>query len=638
MHLAFTGKMFSFFPWLRPLFCTTQGERQMRNKLRFDDNLRFIWCTLMNARARRLAIVALSCVLAGALLIIVSPYAVGRYIDGLTSKAVAVLLAAGTLFTATELLGLLASWLRQRVRERFFQEEFWYLPQSITALYFARPLSFLTERDAEIDGGGIESLRDKVWNVMGSFIFDIIPGYAMIAFAVAACAYASPLLGLLVLCYALIERYCAWHTNTRIQRDMVPVIDGFKRWERRLTEWWNAIAYIKYQGVETKVLGRIYDEVQESLKGDDAVWRIYFARVIVWNRLASFGFATLLYTVLGYLVLRDQVSLPSAVLVFFSCEKMRSILMDLSETQREVQTNLASVAKYRMVLTRPVPFSYREGVPFAAPAIDIRLDRVSLSVPDGERRRTILRDVSLAIAAGDHVGIVGPSGAGKSQLMGLLARSTDPDHGAVRIGGHDLRDVSTETLLRYYGVIMQKSDPFADTLLGNLSFGVSHLDAACLTDTTFAETLARASLAKAGLDVATFTQGLLTNVGYKGMRLSVGQQQRLQIAAAHFKLGLTPERPRLILADEPTSALDSLSELTVMKHLEEALPPGTTLLMVAHRLSTVAHMNRIIFVRPLPTCGEGAPQVTAHASLAELYDAEALFREMADAQGFRPQG
>jgi ABC-type multidrug transport system fused ATPase/permease subunit len=419
---------------------------------------------------------------------------------------------------------------------------------------------------------------------------------------------------------------------------MVPVIDDFKRWERRLTEWWNAIAYIKYQGVETKVLGRIHDDVQEPLLGDDAVWRIYFARVIVWNRLASFGFAALLYTVLGYLVLKDQVSLPSAVLVFFSCERMRSLLMDLSEIQRTVQTNLASVTKYRTVLTRPVPTTYNQGVSFAAPAIDIVFDRVSLSVPDGEQRRLILRDVSLTIAAGEHVGMVGPSGAGKSQLMGLLVRSTDPDQGVVRVGGYNLRDVSTETLLRYYGVIMQKSDPFADTLLGNLTFGVSHLDAACLADSSFVEALAHQSLAKAGLDVGAFTQGLSTNIGYKGMRLSGGQQQRLQIAAAHFKLGLSPKRPRLILADEPTSALDSLAELTVMRHLEEALPEATTLLMVAHRLSTVAHMNRIIFVRPLSTCGEGVSQVTAHASLAELYDAEALFREMADAQGFRPRG
>lgn len=215
-------------------------------------------------------------------------------------------------------------------------------------------------------------------------------------------------------------------------------------------------------------------------------------------------------------------------------------------------------------------------------------------------------------------------------------RARDPDTGTVTVGGSDIRTVALESLLRYYGVIMQTSNPFEDTVLGNLQFGVSHLDAEHLSNPTTVVQLATDALMKAGLDMSVFPQGLNTNIGFKGMRLSGGQQQRLQIAAAHFKLGLTQVRPRLILADEPTSSLDSLSELTVMEHLQDNLPAGTTLLMVAHRLSTVAHMDKIIFVRPLSLCGGVTPQVTMHNSLSELYQAEALFREMADAQGFQP--
>ena len=101
---------------------------------------------------------------------------------------------------------------------------------------------------------------------------------------------------------------------------------------------------------------------------------------------------------------------------------------------------------------------------------------------------------------------------------------------------------------------------------------------------------------------------------------------------------MSVDRPRLILADEPTASLDSLSELTVMEHLQDNLPDGTTMLMVAHRLSTVASMDKIIFVRPLELCDDDTTQVTMHDSLAELYQAEALFREMADAQKFVPEG
>jgi subfamily B ATP-binding cassette protein MsbA len=320
-------------------------------------------------------------------------------------------------------------------------------------------------------------------------------------------------------------------------------------------------------------------------------------------------------------------------------------LRELSDQQREVQFNLASIAKYRRALKKAVPFRYDVGENFTNIDIAITFDGVNHLVQSEDEGATlVLRDVSLEIPAGMKVGIVGPSGAGKSQLMSLLVRATDPESGKVLINDQDLRDLKLESLLRYYGVIMQKSEPYEDTILGNLLFGVSHLDLPLAyvdmspADQTGLLSKAHAALKKAGLDVATFTQGLFTNIGYKGTKLSGGQQQRLQIAAAHLKLAMSTIRPRIILADEPTSSLDSLSELLVMKHLQDNLPDGTTMLMVAHRLSTVANMDKIVFVRPLTKCTKDMPQVTMHNSLAELYKAEALFREMADAQKFVPEG
>lgn len=103
-----------------------------------------------------------------------------------------------------------------------------------------------------------------------------------------------------------------------------------------------------------------------------------------------------------------------------------------------------------------------------------------------------------------------------------------------------------------------------------------------------------------------------------------------------MKLNWTPARPGLVLADEPTASLDSPSELKVMEYLSGQLPAWTTMLMVAHRLSTVATMDRIIFVRPLALCDDDTVQLTSHRSLRELYAADALFREMSDTQGFHP--
>lgn len=612
------------------------------SKISLDKNLVFIWSDLMNDRSRSLAKHALSRVLLGAVLVIAVPYAIGFYIDGLTTQVLDALLVGGVLFLSLELSGVALGWWRQQVREHFFQQAFWYMPQSITRLYFLRPLSWLSGGTSEIDGGGVESLKEKVWNITGSYIFQIIPGWGQVVFGLVACLYANLWLGLIVLIYIVIERYIGTRENAHIHKQMIPVIDQFKKWERRMHEWWRSTDHVKSQGVETKVLGQIEQEVQKALKGDDAVWRIYFARAIVKHRLRSIAFAVSLYALVGYLVFDQSISLAIAVLVFFSFERIRSVLGELNDQQRDVQFNMASIAKYRRVLSQEIPFAYDKGITFSAEKVAATFKNVTHIVGEGDERKKVLRDVNLEIDAGKKIGIVGPSGAGKSQLLSLLVRSADPIKGEVRINDKDLKSIKLESLLRYYGVIMQKSEPFEDTVLGNLLFGVSHIDLpkpySDLSKSEKAEIyeMAIQALNKAGLDPETFPEGMYTSIGYKGLKLSGGQQQRLQIAAAHMKLSLSEQRPRMIIADEPTSSLDSLSELTVMEHLQDNLPDGTTMLMVAHRLSTVAKMDAIIFVRPLSTCTKGMQQVTMHASLADLYASESLFREMADAQGFRP--
>lgn len=615
--------------------------------LHLDANLAFIWNDLLNDRARRLAAESMTLAVLGSLLLIAAPYGISIFVDGLTTKQMGPLALGAIVFVAIQLIEIGIGYVRQQHREYFFQEAFWYVPQAITRLAFARPLAWLAGGNSDIDGGGIESLRDKTWNVINNYIFAIIPVYSQTVFGLGACFVAHPIIGLLALGYAVVELALGRFNNRFIHSNMKPVIDQFKRADRRRSEWWHALDHIKNHGVETKVLDYIHSEVQEALKGDDAVWRVYFAKWRAIRGSLSLLFAIPVYGVMAYFVLvTESISTAFGVLVFFSFQRVRNTLYELSDQQREVQFNLVSIAKYRRTLKKPVPFSYNHGTSFNAdntkPSIDLTFDTVSHSVEEDNERKCILRDVNLTVAAGEKIGIVGPSGAGKSQLLSLLVRATDPTAGQVLVNGVDLRTWRPESLLRYYGVIMQKSAPFEDTVLGNLLFSVSHLDLPVpyqelsATELAKLEEKAEQALRRAGLDTSTFPQGLYTSIGYKGLKLSGGQQQRLQIASAHMKLSMTAKRPRLILADEPTASLDSLSELTVMEHLKEQLPSGTTMLIVAHRLSTVANMDRIVFVRPLSECSDGVTQVTAHTSMAELYNTEALFREMADAQGFRP--
>jgi ATP-binding cassette, subfamily B, bacterial MsbA len=191
---------------------------------------------------------------------------------------------------------------------------------------------------------------------------------------------------------------------------------------------------------------------------------------------------------------------------------------------------------------------------------------------------TVLDRIDLEIAAGETVALVGPSGAGKSTLVNLLPRFLDPTAGTIALDGVPIAEWNLHALREQFALVSQEVVLFNDTVSANVCFG----------DEPDAER-ARAALVAANLGdfVDSLPQGIDTMIGHNGTQLSGGQRQRLAIARAIYK-----DAPILIL-DEATSALDSESERLVQQALE-VLMRGRTSLVIAHRLSTVEHADRII--------------------------------------------
>ena len=187
--------------------------------------------------------------------------------------------------------------------------------------------------------------------------------------------------------------------------------------------------------------------------------------------------------------------------------------------------------------------------------------------------------VTLEIEPGETVAVVGPSGAGKSTLMQLLLRYFDPQEGAVRIDGMDLREVSLEQLRRRIAIVPQEVVIFAADAMENIRYGNPLADDAAV--------IAAAKAAQAHDFIEALPDGYRTFLGERGVRLSGGQRQRLAIARAILK-----DAP-LLLLDEATSALDAESERAVREAIESASRHRTTLI-VAHRLSTVKNADRVI--------------------------------------------
>ncbi|MCB1322237.1 MAG: ATP-binding cassette domain-containing protein, partial [Leptospiraceae bacterium] len=239
---------------------------------------------------------------------------------------------------------------------------------------------------------------------------------------------------------------------------------------------------------------------------------------------------------------------------------------------------------------------------------ELRLDSVRFTY--ATRPQTpALHSITFHITAGSTFALVGPSGAGKSTLFDLLLRFYDPDAGGIYLDGQDIRNLHPTELRRYVGIVPQEPVLFSTSLLENIRYGrpdASEAEAyramqqACVTD--FLHEL---------------PEGMHTYLGESGVRLSGGQKQRVAIARAILK------DPRLLLLDEATSALDAHSENRVQQALN-ALMQNRTTLVIAHRLATVLHADRILVIDSGRIIDQGT-----HRELMQTSD---LYRRLADLQ------
>jgi ATP-binding cassette, subfamily B, bacterial len=245
------------------------------------------------------------------------------------------------------------------------------------------------------------------------------------------------------------------------------------------------------------------------------------------------------------------------------------------------------------------------------------LESVFLPVPERTDDAQVLREVSFRAPAGQLTALVGPSGAGKTTITHLVPRLYDPDAGAVRIGGHDVRDLTLQSLHDTIGVVPQEAHLFHDTIRANLAY--AHPGA------TEHEVIEACKAAQIWDLISSLPNGLDTIAGDRGYRLSGGEKQRVALARLLLKA------PSVVVLDEATAHLDSESEAAIQRALKTALT-GRTSLVIAHRLSTIREANHILVIDQGQIRERGTHEqlLAAGGLYAELYTTQ--FASQAAAQ------
>ncbi|MBC9716982.1 ABC transporter ATP-binding protein [Streptomyces sp. TRM66268-LWL] len=277
----------------------------------------------------------------------------------------------------------------------------------------------------------------------------------------------------------------------------------------------------------------------------------------------------------GWLAVRGEITLGTFVAFSTYLAQLVGPVRMLAMVLTVGQQARAGVERVlELIDTKPVIDDGTKTLPADAPAT-VEFDDVSFAYEDG---RPVLKNFSLTIEPGETVAVVGSSGSGKSTVSLLLPRYYDVTHGAVLVGGHDVRELTLESLRAAIGLVPEDSFLFSDTVRANIAYGAP--------DATQEQIEAAARAAQADRFIDELPEGYDTKVGEHGLTLSGGQRQRLALARAILT------DPRLLVLDDATSAVDARVEHEIHEALAQVMA-GRTTLLIAHRRSTLGLADRI---------------------------------------------
>lgn len=343
-----------------------------------------------------------------------------------------------------------------------------------------------------------------------------------------------------------------------------------------LTEVFSGIRLVQAFAAEEYAFDRFSQEAERNRQAKYAAERLKAFQFPVVGFLEAMS-VLLLFLLGGWQISQGNLTGSSFVSYVAAVALLIDPIAHITSNYNEFKQGEASVDRiFELVAIQPTVVEKPDALALPSVIGKVEYRNISFAYKPGQ---PVLQNLSLLALPGERIALVGASGAGKTTLVNLLPRFYDPQSGQILIDGINTQNVTLGSLRRQIGIVPQETILFSGTIAQNIAFGQAEFDIKAVQ--------AAAEIANAHQFITQLADGYYTWVGERGVNLSGGQRQRLAIARAVLL------NPRILILDEATSALDSESEALVQEALER-LTHNRTVFIIAHRLTTVRHADRIL--------------------------------------------
>lgn len=508
----------------------------------------------------------------------VVPYLSGRLIDALISFQAAVFFLSLFIWLAIKIITDLTDWQ--------IGKKSGYLETIIEAEYLCSgfgkilefPIKFYKSHKMSEVGDKISRASFHLSSIISRIIIDLAPQFLSIIFAFLIIFFVEPKFGLILIGTLLIYLFILFSPTLKLVKLFRKMHKAYNRAFGNAYDLIFNVQAVKQTTSEDLEKEKLYQSFRLkaaplSLKVISILQKLSF-----WQKLIiSFAqFSIFLYSF--YLIRAGEITIGELVMFNFYAAMIFGPFTILARNWHTVQNGLASLKIAEEILSHPSEI-YTPSNAVSLPKIEGKITFKNVNFIYEEKHLTVLKDINFEAKPGEKIALVGESGVGKSTLVDLISFYYPPTGGEIFIDDQNIKNLDLKGLRSQIGVVPQEVVLFNDTIKNNIGYGKF--------DAKDEEIVAASKMAHCHEFIEKFPKKYKQAVGERGIKLSVGQKQRIAIARAVLR------DPKILILDEPTSALDAKLEKLIQESLEK-LMQGRTTFIIAHRLSTVRKADKIL--------------------------------------------